>query len=696
MAENNFSALVQLIVDKAQARSALQRELKELQKEAQLETDVKVNLSDVRQARKEIAQANREQQEGTRENIKLRAQELAHTRMLVKETKANADLESAQSRQVLLQTKARNKETIEGLKQERLLLQENRKLVDEKNKKSSTQKNLDKIQLSFDNGHGDSEYKNRIQSLVNDFERYGLSVEEANKKTANLRTILDGFKVDGNFLPDDQLIAQADKLEAEFKAVKVSLDSAKLSYDKFLQPVSSEKASSLIVRINSFLTKNTAITAEAKAELEGFVRQINSGINLSDWNKFNLRLKEIENDMRVAGKLGKTLKQTLVDGAKSFAQWTLSSASVMEVVQAIKTTVKNVKELDNSLLELDKVSDLTAEGLEKVTDKAYKLGDTVGKTGRQVIDATTEFKRAGYDLQQSMDMAEAALVMTNVAEGITETSDAAGTLISVLKGFKMSDTEIMSVVDKMNQVSNTSPIGFDELADGLERVSGTMNQAGNTIDQTLGLLTGGYAQLRNIEKVSSGMIFIQQRLRGIDEDGNAIEGLSAKLKESFAEIGVNVENADGSLRSMYQIATDYAKVLPTLTSKQKQYYGELAAGNRQITVWNAITEQIADVKHATTQAMDSIGSASEENQKYLDSISGKMSKFESAVEDLSYSVLDSDLVKFFVDLGTLGVKAIDGLVDSLTPLGILLAGGSVFAGFKSVDYLKMPVCPHHI
>lgn len=696
MAENNFSALVQLIVDKAQARSALQRELKELQKEAQLETDVKVNLSDVRQARKEIAQANREQQEGTRENIKLRAQELAHTRMLAKETKANADLESAQSRQALLQTKARNKETIEGLKQERLLLQENRKLVDEKNKKSSTQKNLDKIQLSFDNGHGDSEYKNRIHSLVNDFERYGLSVEEAKQKTANLRTILDGFKVDGNFLPDDQLIAQADKLEAEFKAVKVSLDSAKLSYDKFLQPVSIEKASSLIVRINSFLTKNTAITAEAKAELEGFVRQINSGINLSDWNKFNLRLKEIENDMRVAGKLGKSLKQTLVDGAKSFAQWTLSSASVMEVVQAIKTTVKNVKELDNSLLELDKVSDLTAEGLKKVTDKAYKLGDTVGKTGRQVIDATTEFKRAGYDLQQSMDMAEAALVMTNVAEGITETSDAAGTLISVLKGFKMSDTEIMSVVDKMNQVSNTSPIGFDELADGLERVSGTMNQAGNTIDQTLGLLTGGYAQLRNIEKVSSGMIFIQQRLRGIDEDGNAIEGLSAKLKESFAEIGVNVENADGSLRSMYQIATDYAKVLPTLTSKQKQYYGELAAGNRQITVWNAITEQIADVKHATTQAMDSIGSASEENQKYLDSISGKMSKFESAVEDLSYSVLDSDLVKFFVDLGTLGVKAIDGLVDSLTPLGILLAGGSVFAGFKSVDYLKMPVCPHHI
>ena len=536
---------------------------------------------------------------------------------------------------------------------------------------------VNKIQLLFDNGHGDSEYKNRIQSLVNDFERYGLSVEEANKKTANLRTILDGFKVDGNFLPDDQLVAQADKLEAEFKAVKVSLDSAKLSYDKFLQPVSSEKASSLIVRINSFLTKNTAITAEAKAELQSFINKINAGVNLGDWDKFNLRLKEIENDMRVAGKLGKSLKQTFIEGAKSFASWTISSASVMEVVQAIKTTVKNVKELDNSLLELDKVSDLTAEGLEKVTDEAYKLGDSVGKTGRQVIDATTEFKRAGYTMEQSMNMAEAAMVMTNVAEGITETADAAGTLISVLKGFNMSESDAMSIVDMVNSTSNQSPIGFDQLAEGLERTAGTLAQSGNSIQQTIGLLTAGYAQLRNVEKVSQGLITISARIRGVGEDGEVIDGLSSKMSEDFGKIGVAVENADGSLRSIYQIAQDYSKVLPTLSDKQKQYYAELAAGKHQVTVWNAIVKQFNDAENATAQAIDSVGSASVENQKYLDSISGKISILDSALENLSYSVLDSELVKFLVDLGTVGVKSIDALIDSIGSLGTIgvICGG---------------------
>ena len=198
-------------------------------------------------------------------------------------------------------------------------------------------------------------------------------------------------------------------------------------------------------------------------------------------------------------------------------------------------------------------------------------------------------------MQQSMDMAESAMVMTNVAENITDTADAAGTLISVLKGFNMDASETMTIVDKINQVSNTSPIGFDNIAEGLERTAGTMAQSGNTIDQTIGLITAGYAQLRNVEKVSTGLITLSARLRGVDEEGETIDGLSAKLQEDFGKIGVAIENADGSLRSIYEIAQDYSKVLPTLTDKQKQYYAELAAGKRQVTVWNAITQQFQEL-----------------------------------------------------------------------------------------------------
>ena len=54
------------------------------------------------------------------------------------------------------------------------------------------------------------------------------------------------------------------------------------------------------------------------------------------------------------------------------------------------------------------------------------------------------------------------------------------------------------------------------------------------------------------------------------------------------------------------------------------------------------------------------------------------------MEHLSSTVVDSDLVKFFVDLGTTGVKAIDGLVNSLTSLGTIGLGAGLFAGIKNV------------
>lgn len=211
-----------------------------------------------------------------------------------------------------------------------------------------------------------------------------------------------------------------------------------------------------------------------------------------------------------------------------------------------------------------------------------------------------------------------------------------------------------------------------------------MAQSGTTIDETIGLITAGYAQLRNVEKVSTGLVTLSARLRGVGEDGETIDGLSAQLQEDFGKIGVAIENADGSLRNIYQIAQDYSKVLPTLSDKQKQYYAELAAGKRQVTVWNAITQQFQDAENAVAQSLDSVGSAAVENEKYLNSVSGKITLFESAVEDLSNSAIDDSLIKFIVDLGTTGVKHLDAFIETFGMLGTALTVGGIAAGIKNV------------
>ena len=62
------------------------------------------------------------------------------------------------------------------------------------------------------------------------------------------------------------------------------------------------------------------------------------------------------------------------------------------------------------------------------------------------------------------------------------------------------------------------------------------------------------------------------------------------------------------------------------------------------------------------------------------------------MEHLSSTVVESDLVKFFVDLGTTGVKAIDGIVNALGSLGTAAAIGGIVASFKNVGQAKKWAC----
>lgn len=415
-------------------------------------------------------------------------------------------------------------------------------------------------------------------------------------------------------------------------------------------------ASTLTNRIISWMGQNREAAVQYDAELKQIVADLQNCSNKTDLTRLQQQFRGIQAQVKATDSVSTgffgNLKNDLKDALTNMVKYQLAYKIIQETIQAIKAMTNAVCELDKNLTEFNKVADLSYDNLLKFSDKAYEAADKIGRTGSDMIEAATEFKKAGYDLETSLNAGESALLMTNVADGITQTSDAASTLISVLNGFNIDESDVMSIVDKMNSVSNQSPVGFDNLADGLERVSGTMNQAGNSIDQTIGLLTGGFTQLRNMEKVSTGLITISQRLRAIDEDGEEIAGLSAELGKAFGSIGVDIEDANGDLRSTYDILSDYAKVYPELTSKQRQYFGELAAGKRQITVFNAIVDEMSAVDKAIEQSKDSLGSATNENEIYRQSIEGMKNEFNNKFQMLSKKLISSDWIKDLISAGT--------------------------------------------
>lgn len=502
--------------------------------------------------------------------------------------------------------------------------------------------------------------RKNLQSMPND-----IALLEARfnsiKMPENVKVQIEQLKAD---LQSINSISEPSAKIAKYNEMVTSLQNLQRQYQITAQEQKNLNASTqtmqgasiLTNRIVTWMGENRTAAAQYDAELKKIIISLQNVSNKADLTKLEQQFRKIQTQTQATDATSRgffgNLKQQLKDSLATMIKYQLAYKIINETVQAIKNMINAVCELDADLTEFNKVADLSAEQLEKFADKAYETADKIGRTGQDMIEAATEFKRAGKDLETSLEMGNAALVMTNVADGIDQTSDAAGTLISVLNGFNMEDSDVMSVVDKMNSVSNQSPVGFDNLADGLERVSGTMSQAGNSLDETIGMLTGGFTQLRNMEKVSSGLITISQRLRAVDEDGNAIDGLSAELQDSFGSIGVTIQDANGELRSTYAILSDYAKVFPTLTSEQRQYFGELAAGKRQVNVFNAIVDEMATVDNAISQSIDSIGAAERENEVYRQSIQGLKNEFDNQFQMLATEVIDSQWIKDLISAGT--------------------------------------------
>lgn len=353
-----------------------------------------------------------------------------------------------------------------------------------------------------------------------------------------------------------------------------------------------------------------------------------------------------------------------------YLKWYSIATVVSLVINSIKKLVAEVKNLDKAMTELNKVTDVSQSQLEAVKKQAFEIGEVLGRTGKEVIDATTEFARMGYSLQESLELSKVAVMMTNVAEGITDTGEAAEKLISILKGIGVGSGYAMSLLDRLNNVANKNAISFDKLADMLQTSAATMNILGNNLDETIALLTAGFEVLQD-EKVATGLQTIGLRIAGLNEDLEEEAGLAndvSRALEKYAGISV-WDKETGALKNTYTILSEVAEKWDEI-GEQAGYQESLLnilAGKRQANVAGAIINNFDAISKVMDDLKNSAGSAARENEVYLDSIEGHINVFKNTFQEMADLIIGSDIIKTFVDIGTalVGIVGIAGRIISL-------------------------------
>lgn len=388
---------------------------------------------------------------------------------------------------------------------------------------------------------------------------------------------------------------------------------------------------------------------------------------------------ESSNAIKSAGENTKTLSERVGGLAAKFTSWLTVSQIVMKLYSSLKKMVSAVIDIDTAMTELKKVTDETSTVYAKYLDGASVRAKKLGATIADTVTASADFARLGYTLDEAAQLADAALVYKNVGDGIEDVSQASESIISTMKAFGIEAENAISIVDKFNEVGNNFAISSEGVGEALRRSASALAAGNNTLDESIALITAANSVVQDADVVGTTMKTVSMYLRAAkteaEEAGESTEGMANSVSELREELlaltngKVDIQIDENTFKSTYQIMKELADVWGELTDITQANILEQIGGKRNANVVSSMLENFNVAEDVVKTAANSAGSALKENEKYLDSINGKIAEFKATFEELSMNFIDSDFVKQVIELGTGLLNVLNVLAKVIDKVG---------------------------
>lgn len=162
---------------------------------------------------------------------------------------------------------------------------------------------------------------------------------------------------------------------------------------------------------------------------------------------------------------------------------------------------------------------------------------------------------------------------------------------------------------------------------------------------------------------------------------------SATFEAANGKVNISLQKENGEMRSTYEILQQLGEVWGTLNETEQTSIATTIAGKTQFETFANIMKNWGTAAKVVDEATKANGSSLKENEKYLDSIEGKIQAFQSAWEQLSYHLVNSDLIKNVVEIGTKIITTIDKIVQSMGALPTAI--GLVVGAFGALKLAKL-------
>ena len=303
--------------------------------------------------------------------------------------------------------------------------------------------------------------QDRVKSLLELLEQYKTAVN-------NLRT-----EKDAEIINPEKLTEANEKvklLEEQIKQLGKTIKTTGTAN------VSDLKIDDLTKKLEDFIKTSPRLTDEVKTKLEGYIATLKSGTTIS---------KASYNSMAA------DLRQFATEQRNSLSVWSMMSLKIKEGIAFLSTKftfyqifnqfrqgMNTVREFDDALTEMMKVSDETRLSLERYQKTTFEVADAIGTSALQVQQSTADWMRLGETLDEAAKSAQASTILMNVSE-FDNISSATESLVAMSQAYKELDK--MTIIDKLNEVGNNYAVSTAEAATALQASASALKTAGKII-----------------------------------------------------------------------------------------------------------------------------------------------------------------------------------------------------------------------
>ena len=514
-------------------------------------------------------------------------------------------------------------------------------------------------------------------------------------------------KLSLNQIADLEKMYQDSQYAIQEKRAKLADNAAQQSAKNIANAYKGIDRVDLSNRIQTWMNRNSAAAKDYFKDLQRIQQELKE---CDDAKLGNLtqQFKRITSEASAQGKTGLTFFERF----KSKMSELITYISVIDVIQGASRVVRdmaqNVLSVDTAMTELYRVTDLTKAQYDSLYKTMTADAKEYGTQLDTLINATASWTRLGFDANTAEKLAGVSAMYQHVTDLDEQT--AVENLVTGYKAYQDQLLELTNndsakaverVADIYDNLGNQLPVSAAQVGEGMTKWASVAEMAGASIEEASALLVGGGAVTQDFDRMGNALRTSALRIRGMK---GALEELGEEVDDNVESVSkmqthilnltkgqVNIFKEDGeSFRNIYDIYDDIVKVWDKLSETDQADLLETIAGKTRANDVKAVISNWAEVEKAASVAANSEGTAREEQEKYMNSLEGKLATLEATWQNLSNTFLSSDLLKNLLESATSLLDVVDGIVDkigSLPTIITLISGG--LSAFKNVGRCRM-------